>query len=76
MANSIYAAIAAFIAAVSISLMTAFNLEEKSNNFRAAWRRLNVATIKFNQNLSEKDDILGAYEEGERLIGDVVFQAK
>jgi hypothetical protein len=53
MGDSIYAAIAAFIAAVSISLMTAFNLGEKSNNFRAALRRLNVATIKFNQNLRE-----------------------
>jgi hypothetical protein len=73
---STLAAIFAFIAAVSISLMTAFNLGEKSNNIRTAWRRLNVTVLKFNQNLCEKSDVIDSYEEGESLIGDVVFRTE
>jgi hypothetical protein len=38
----------AFIAAVSIALMTGFNLGEKSNNVRNSWRELNSAIMKFN----------------------------
>ena len=69
-----YAAIFAFIAAISVALMTAFNLGEKSNNFRIAWRLLNVSVIRFNQNLCEKNDVIDAYERGETLIGEVAYQ--
>jgi hypothetical protein len=40
-----------FLAAVSISLLTAFNLGAKSNNTRNAWRELNTAVMRFNQNI-------------------------
>ena len=64
----------AFIAAVSIALMTGFNLGEKSNNVRNAWRELNTAIMKFNSDEKvPKDEVLKAYSEGEKRIGDVYF---
>lgn len=63
----------AFIAALSISMMTAFNLGAKSNNTRNAWRKLNAAMMKFNQGIVSKEYVIRAYEEGESLIGGVTF---
>lgn len=63
----------AFIAALSISMMTAFNLGAKSNNTRNAWRKLNAAMLKFNQEIVSKEYVIRAYEEGESLIGGVTF---
>jgi len=64
----------AFIAAVSIALMTGFNLGEKSNNVRNAWRELNTAIMKFNSDEKvPKDEVLKAYSGGEKRIGDVSF---
>lgn len=69
-----YAKVFAFIAAISIALMTGFNLGEKSNNVRNAWRELNAAVIAFNSNekISE-EEVIKAYREGEKRIGDVTF---
>src|SRR4249919_2063546 len=68
------AKIFAFIAAVSIALMTGFNLGEKSNNVRNAWRELNGAIMKFNSDDKvPKDEVIKAYNEGEKRIGDVTF---
>jgi hypothetical protein len=70
-----YAKIFAFIAAVSIGLLTAFDLGTKSNNMMNAWRQLNAAVIKFNSGEEyNKKEVIKAYEEGERLIGNVTFQ--
>jgi hypothetical protein len=68
-----YARIFGFIAALSISLLTAFNLGAKSNNTRNAWRRLNAAIMKFNENLVNKSTVIEAFEQGESLIGGVSF---
>jgi hypothetical protein len=70
-----YAKLFAFIAAISIALMTGFNLGEKSNNVRNAWRELNAAVIEFNSNdkVSE-EEVIKAYREGEKRIGDVTFK--
>jgi hypothetical protein len=64
----------AFIATVSIALMTAFNLGGKSNNTRAAWRHLNAQVMLFNQGACDEKDVIKAYEEAENLIGDVSYQ--
>jgi hypothetical protein len=64
----------AFIAAVSIGLMTAFDLGTKSNHMTDAWRHLVVAVVKFNRGVYKKEDVINAYEEGERTIGDVTYQ--
>jgi Na+-transporting NADH:ubiquinone oxidoreductase subunit NqrB len=70
------ARIFAFIAAVSIALMTAFNLGAKSNDTRAAWRQLNAAVIKYNNGLCKEQAVIDAYIQGERRIGDVSYQNK
>lgn len=61
----------AFIAALSIAFLTAFNLGAKSNNTRNAWRLLNTAILRFNQGLLRKDEVINAYENGEALIGGI-----
>jgi hypothetical protein len=69
-----YAKIFAFIAAISIALMAGFNLGEKSNNVRNAWRRLNAKVIEFNSNQKlSTEDVIKVYGEAEELIGDVTF---
>ncbi|HSF50227.1 MAG TPA: hypothetical protein VLA74_05640 [Nitrososphaeraceae archaeon] len=62
-----------FLAAVSISLMTAFNLGAKSNDTRNAWRELNAAVLKFNQNIIGKREVISSYEHAETLIGGLTF---
>jgi hypothetical protein len=68
-----YTRIFGFISALSISLLTAFNLGAKSNNTRNAWRRLNTAIMKFNEHMIKKDALIAAYEQGESLIGGVNY---
>ena len=68
-----YSRIFGFIAALSISLLTAFNLGAKSNNTRNAWRRLNAAIMKFNEHMINKDALMAAYEQGESLVGGVNY---
>lgn len=63
----------AILAAISISLMTAFNLGAKSNDTRNAWRELNTAVLKFNQNIIEKPALIEAYERAETSIGGITF---
>ena len=68
-----YSRIFGFIAALSISLLTAFNLGAKSNNTRNAWRKLNLAVIKFNEHMITKNALISAYAQGESLIGGVNY---
>ena len=63
----------AFIAALSIAFLTAFNLGAKSNNTRNAWRLLNTAVMRFNKGIIGKDEVINAYESGEALIGGITF---
>jgi hypothetical protein len=68
-----YAKIFAFIAAVSIGLITAFDLGTKSNNMTDAWRHLTATAIRYNKDLCSKKDVINAYVKGERTIGNVTF---
>jgi len=63
----------AFIAAVSIGIMTAFDLGTKSNNMMDAWRLLAAAVMKFNTGPtpSERQVVIDAWVKGEKTIGDV-----
>jgi hypothetical protein len=63
----------AFIAAISIAFLTAFNLGAKSNNTRNAWRLLNTAILRFNEGILNKEGVINAYEKGEALIGGISF---
>jgi hypothetical protein len=68
-----YAKIFAFIAAVSIGLITAFDLGTKSNNMTDAWRHLTAAAIRYNKGLCKKEVVINAYAKGEKTIGNVTF---
>jgi hypothetical protein len=72
--SEFYSKIFAFISALSIGLMTAFDLGTKSNNMMDAWRHLAFTVMKFNNDLCDKQAVIDAYNEGEKLIGDVTFQ--
>jgi len=65
----------AFLAAVSVALMTGFNLGEKSNNARNAWRNLNTSIMRFNSNEVSEQEVINAYQEGEKQIGDINFSS-
>lgn len=54
-------------------LLTAFNLGAKSNNTRNAWRELNTAVMRFNQNIVQEPEVINAYERGETMIGGITF---
>jgi hypothetical protein len=74
--ENIYIKIFSIIESISISLLAAFSLGTKSNNVRAAWRKLNTAIIRFNANLIDKKEVIQAYEDGEALIGGVSYSSE
>ena len=62
----------AIVAAIAIGLVSAFALGDKSNNFRNAWRVLNAAIMRYEEEPEFTiEQLIKAYEEAERLIGDV-----
>ncbi len=61
----------AFFAAISVSLLSGLDISSKANRMRRAWRKLNVAIIKFEENCIPVCDLINAYEEAEEIIGDV-----
>jgi hypothetical protein len=64
-------------AAISVGIMTSFNLGTKSNSMRNAWRVLNEAKIRYeNQEDMTIEKLIDAYRDGEKLIGDVTVNLK
>jgi hypothetical protein len=63
----------AFIAALCIGLLTAFNLNTKSNNMRTAWRRLNSAALMYNSGKINDEQLISEYKMAESIIGDVTY---
>lgn len=59
------------IAAVSFSILSAFDLGDKANKERTAWREMNVAIMKYQQGLDSMKGLIDAYEKAEMTIGDV-----
>jgi len=57
------------LAAVSVAVFTAFDVGNRANGFRAAWQKLNVALLKFDQGLIDSAALIEAYDEGEALLG-------
>lgn len=66
-------AILAVIAAITAALLTSLDIGTKSNNTRNAWRKLNTAMMKYNQDLFKKEQVINAYEEGEALISGINY---
>lgn len=63
----------ACISTASLTLLTAFNVVNKGNNARQAWRILNAAIYKYETGEIEIKDLIYAYEIGEKILGNVEF---
>lgn len=62
----------AWLAAISSALLTSMNLGTKSNQTRKAWRDLNTAVLRFqNEEDFSIEKLVTAYENGEKTVGDV-----
>jgi hypothetical protein len=61
----------AFIAAASVALLSSLDLSSKANRMRDAWRLLNTAVMRYENSLLDVEGLFRAYEEGEKIIGDV-----
>jgi hypothetical protein len=61
----------AFFAALSTGLLSGFDLGSKANRMRRAWRLLNAAILMYEANEIEIKNVINAYKEAEKLIGDV-----
>ena len=66
-----YIAWLSFIAAVSIGLLSAFDLGSKANRVRRAWRILNVSLMRYEKGKLPIENLLEKYLEAEEIIGDV-----
>ena len=58
-------------AAMSVALLSAFDLGLQANKMRRAWRKLNASVIRYQEGVIEVPDLINAYEEAEGLIGDI-----
>jgi len=65
-----------FGAGLSASLYSAFDLGNKSNNTRNAWRILNEAKIRYEEDENfDVNQLIDAYREGEKTIGGLQFKS-
>jgi hypothetical protein len=68
--------IVSFILAVSLGLITAFDLGNKANSARTAWRLLNAAVLAYaNDPDYSVQDLYKQYLAGEALLGPVKYNA-
>jgi hypothetical protein len=65
-----------FMAAVSVGLLSAFDLGSKANRLRRAWRRLRTELLRFENGLSKEEELIKAYALAEEIIGDVKEEPK
>ncbi len=64
-----------FISALSMGLLSSFDLGSKANKMRRAWRKLHTAVILFEEDKSIPDEraldyIIETYAEAEEIYGD------
>jgi len=71
--QDVYAKVFAFLAAVTIAIMTGFNLTDKANNTRTAWRELNAGVMQFNAEHITAPELIDIYRQQEATIGGVMF---
>lgn len=62
----------AFIAAVSYGIISAFDIGDKANRTRQAWRKLNTAVLRYQeqQDFTMKE-LIDVYSDAEDIVGDV-----
>ena len=64
------------IPSLCLGLMTAFDLGNKANNARAAWRVLNAAVLSYeNDETFTIQDLQKQYAAGEALLGEIKYNA-
>lgn len=70
-----YIKLLSFISVFCITLITYFNPIDRGNNFREAWRTLNVACMSHVKIENENDvtDLIEAYKKGEEKIGPITI---
>lgn len=63
----------AFVAALSTGLLTSLRVGDKARDVRNGWRHMEAALLRY-QNSPEftADQLIDAYVEGERLLGNAV----
>jgi len=65
--------ILAFSTTLFLTIITSFNLSQKANNCRNAWRHLNKAIYSYKCKRIDGDALIKAYEEGENILGSIEF---
>jgi hypothetical protein len=61
----------ALSSAISVGLQTGFDLGEKANRFRRAWRILKVSYFSYEKNIHGIDQLIKDYDRAEEMVGDV-----
>jgi len=59
---------AAFLAAISVGLVNAFDMRGHARRHRTAWRILNAAMMRYEHGELTKEKLFEAYEKGEAVI--------
>jgi hypothetical protein len=63
--------VVAFAGALCLGILSSVNIGPKANNFRSAWRVLNVAICRHKANTEYSvDDLIANYKLAEEIIGD------
>lgn len=61
--------IIAFVAALSVGLITTFDLTNRGKNYRTAWRHLNECHMRYLAKECSEKELVKAYGEAEAMIG-------
>jgi hypothetical protein len=61
-----------FISALSLTVITTFNMSKKASNVLKAWRHLNKAYYRYQAGIITIKDLIQAYDESEEMIGDSI----
>jgi hypothetical protein len=62
----------AIVAAISVGLLSGLDIGGNANRMRKAWRRLNPAVIRFEEDSNYKEEeLFRAYEDAEAMIAEI-----
>jgi len=61
-----------FLSALCLTLINSFNMSDRANRVRKAWRHLNKALYRYNSDIVDIKKVILAYDEGEEMIGSTV----
>jgi hypothetical protein len=75
--DPIWVEILAMTAAISVGLLSALDIGGNANRMRKAWRKLNAAVIKYEEEENYTiEELLSTYEAAEAMIADSKESAK